>query len=152
MITISAIHKQIVIMVRNALKGTEYESIKIMSSDTSEGFDRPSIKVNIESSDLAKINANYVQRIATVSVYFFATDIKNYKIENLKIQDFLENIFIQGVRFEGCYIPINEIEVETIDSVLETSFMLDVTNQLDKLDELNAEYMEDLNINYEGGC
>lgn len=147
------INKAIVDQLRGALIGTPLESVPIPSSDLLE-IQRPSLKVILDVGKLENINANFNGRTLTVRVYFFATDIKKYKIDNLTMQGIIEDSFIKGIWVDGWYIPITDINSQTVDTVLEVDFDLSI-NSYD-IDEATTgegtEFMEDLdfdiNINY----
>lgn len=147
MTSLMQIHNCIADKIRNAVIGTPFEGVKISNSDLTEGFERPSFKIEFENSTLDNLNSNFLDRNLTVRIYFFASDIKKYKVENLKVQDLLESEFIGGLKFDDDFIWIHDIESTIADSVLQLGF--DISTQfLKRKSEIeNAEYMEDLQLN-----
>lgn len=150
MLSLMDINKSIVERLRNSLKNTPFKSTPIINTDLEEGFERPSLKIDVRA-DREQINTNYTGRTVAVDVYFFASDIKKYKIENLKIQDIIENTFLGGWSIaEGCFIHVYDIESDIVDTVLIVSFEFEIVNQVVNQEEENAEYMETLNLELKG--
>ena len=84
MITLLEINKAVNEKIKHALADSEFSSVPIIASDLSEPIVRPSIKVFLEDGNTGKFNSCMKERTLTVRVYFFATDLKKYKIENDK--------------------------------------------------------------------
>jgi hypothetical protein len=144
MISLLDINTSLVNKLRGALLGTPFEGTPIAPGDLSE-IARPSLKVDFDSIKLENINANFKARALTVRVYFFATSLKKYKIENLQVQEIIENIFSKGVWINGYYIPINDINAEIVDTVLTVDFDIYITAFND--DE-TGDPMEDLDTDF----
>lgn len=142
MISLFDINKSIVDKLRGSLSGTPFESVPISPSDLSE-IERPSLKIELDGIKLENINANFLGRSLTVRVYFFATDLKKYKIENLHMQEIIEGAFIKGIWINNYYIPITDINAEVNDTVLQVDFDISITAFVD--DE-TGELMEDLDM------
>lgn len=150
MVSLIEINKALVDRLRTALKYTPFELTPIVNYDLEEGFERPSLKVDIES-DREFINNNYTGRTVRVNVYFFASDIKKYKIENLKIQEIIENTFLGGFKIaQNCHVYVEDIESDIIDTVLEVSFEFNIISEKINLEDENAEYMETLHLDFKG--
>lgn len=145
MITLLDINKSIVDTLRGALIGTPFEVTPIIPGDITEGFERPGLKIDFDSIKLENINANFKARALTVRVYFFAKDLKKYKIDNLQMQEIIENIFFKGIWITGYYIPINDINAEIVDTVLTVDFDINITAFVD--DE-QGELMEDIETDF----
>lgn len=145
MITLLDINKSIVDTLRGALIGTPFEATRIIPGDITEGFERPGLKIDFDSIKLENINANFKARALTVRVYFFAKDVKNYKIDNLQMQEIIENAFLKGIWITGYYIPINDINAEIVDTVLTVDFDINITAFVD--DE-QGELMEDIETDF----
>lgn len=149
MVTLLEINKSINDKIKAALVGTSFSTVPIIAEDLSEPIIRPSIKVQIESSTNGLFNSQCREKNLTVRVYFFASDRNKYKIENAKMQDIIENAFLDDLEVkEGFFIPINEIESEVVDSVLECSFELYMVELLpEKVSDTESdEPMEELNL------
>lgn len=147
MISLNDINKNIVNQLRGALTGTPYENVPIPASDLSE-IERPSLKVTLDVGKLENINANFKGRALTIRIYFFATDLKRYKIDNLNVQEIIEDSFIKGIWINDFFISINDINSQVVDTVLQVDFDLAI-NSYD-IDEATTgegtEFMEDLDF------
>jgi len=151
-ITLIDINKAINNQIKKAIGGTEYSKVLIVAEDLSEPIIRPSFKVEIDSNSNGLINAVCREKDITVRVYYFATDLRKYKIENMKVQDILENAFLEDLEIrKGFFIPIFDVESETSDTVLISSFELSITEELPEptMNEFGEiiENMEELKIN-----
>lgn len=125
MVTLLEINKAIVNKMKSALVGTDYSEVPIVAEDVSEPIIRPSIKVEIENLVSGKFNASCKERTLTARIYYFAKDRYKYKIDNTKMQDLIENAFLDELEVtEGFYIPIESVSSEIADSVLICSFDL----------------------------
>jgi hypothetical protein len=148
MITLTQINKGINDTIYAALVGTGFEGVKIIAEDTTE-ITRPSLKVMLPSTQTGRFNNILKERTLTVRVYFFAKDRYKYKLDNLKMQDILENAFLEDVKVtDTFYMPlISEEGVESIvtDTVLECSFDLYSLEEI--YDDSNLEPIEELNFN-----
>lgn len=149
MISLIELNKIIVSKIKNILSGTEFKAVPIISYDVSEGFERPSIKVDFDDSQLEKINSHMLGRSLTVRIYFFATNVKKYKIENLKMLDLIECGLINGIMTEYGFINVLDINSNVIDTVLEVNFDIDLDsiNPSVIAEDRDTELMEDLEIN-----
>lgn len=151
MITLLQLNKAINDTITAALNGTDFSEVPLIAYDTKEGIKRPCIKVEMQNCKNGKFNINSREKTLTVRVYFFASDRYQYKIENVKMQDILENAFLEGLQTQDYFISIDEVQAETIDTVLELSFDLHIIDLLpepttDSQGE-TIETMNDLEIN-----
>lgn len=150
MISILQINRAINEMIVNSLKDTEFSEVPIIAEDVSEPIVRPSLKVQFGKDNTGKFNSCTKERTLTVRVYFFAKDRKKYKIDNLKIQDILENVFLDDVRVtDTFYMPITEegVDFNTTDSVLQCSFDLYSLEEI--VDTTQYEETGELILNFE---
>lgn len=147
MINLITINAAINDYLENKLSNTSLKGVPIVAYDISEGFERPCMKVELESGALDTLNSNYLNRSLTVRIYFFATDIKKYKVENLKAQYAIEMALIQGIPTEHGHIMIENIESTIVDTVLEITFEINLNFEHDFNSDKDLEYMEDLEIN-----
>ena len=145
MITLLEINKAINNKIKNALIDTEFSNVPILAEDISEPIIRPSLKVAIENSTNGKFNANSREKNLTCRVYFFAKDRYKYKIDNSKMQDIIENCFLDGISVsENFYIQIDQVESEISDTVLISSFDLYSIELIEDNDI--SENIEEINI------
>ena len=153
MITLLEINKAINEKIKHALADSEFSSVPIIASDLSEPIVRPSIKVFLEDGNTGKFNSCMKERTLTVRVYFFATDLKKYKIENTKVQDLIENEFLTPIKVtDTFYIDVDEVEANTSDTVLICSFNIETLEAIPEIiidDGVEYEMMENLNLSIE---
>lgn len=144
MITLLQINKAIIDRIKSALVGTEFSTVPIVAEDISEPIVRPSLKVGIEDSINGKFNSRCREKTLTCNIYFFAKDRNKYKLVNTKMQELIENTFLDDLKIEeGFYIPIDSVESEVSDTVLICSFVLYTIELLPNTD--TSEPMEQLN-------
>jgi hypothetical protein len=145
MVTLVEINKAINDKIKAALVGTEFSAVPLIAEDISEPIVRPSIKVQLGNSINGKFNSCCRDKNLTCRVYFFAKDKYKYKIDNTKMQDLIENAFLDDLIVNGSfYIPIDDVSSEVIDSVLECSFELYTIELLPDTD--TSETMDELNL------
>lgn len=153
MITLLEINKAINEKIKHALADSEFSSVPIIASDLSEPIVRPSLKVFLEDGTTGKFNSCMKERTLTVRVYFFATDLKKYKIENTKVQDLIENEFLTPLKVSDTFIvDIDEVEVNTTDTVLVCNFNIETLEDIPEIiidDGIDYEPMENLNLDLE---
>ena len=150
MITLLEINRSINNKIKNAKLNTEFEDVDITSEDVNEPIIRPSIKVSITNSTSGKFNSSCRERNLTVRIYYFCRDRYNFKIENIKMQEILENAFLDDLQVtESFLISIDNFTSETVDTVLISSFDLNCVELLpeDKLPNEQGELMDDLTMN-----
>ena len=153
MITLLEINKAVNEKIKHALADSEFSSVPIIASDLSEPIVRPSLKVFLEDGTTGKFNSCMKERTLTVRVYFFATDLKKYKIENTKVQDLIENEFLTPIKVtDTFYIDVDEVESTISDTVLICSFDIETLENIPDIildDGVEYEMMENLNLSIE---
>lgn len=150
MITLLELNKAINEKIIHALADSEYSTVPIIASDLSEPIIRPSLKIFLEDGNTGKFNSCMKERALTVRVYFFATDLKKYKIENTKVQDLIENEFLTPIKVgDKFYIDVDEVEATVTDTVLICSFNIETLENIPDIvldDGEEYELMENLNL------
>lgn len=145
------INKAINNTIESALVDTDFKDVEIVAKDFTDGIQRPSLKVGFDNSKTGKFNKQLKERTLTVRVYFFAKDKNYYKIDNLKMQDIIENAFLEDIQITpSFFMPIvNEegVQSEIIDTVLECSF--DIYSLEEIYDDSALEPIETLNLKLE---
>lgn len=147
MLTLLQITKAVNNTVKTALENTEFSDIPLVASDVSEPITRPSIKIMLEQSTNGKYNSRCREKDLTFRVYFFAENPHKYRIDNLKMQDIIENALLGGLFIDGAYIPIVDVNSDTVDTVLVCSFDLYAVELLPDTDQ--SEPMEELKLEEE---
>lgn len=149
MITLKEINQAINNKIKAAIKDTDYETVPILVSDLST-TERPSIKVEIEKVTSGMYNSNCRERQIMPKIYFYASTLENYKVENLEIHDLLSNEFLFGIKIEENFsIPVSDFKGEVKDTILECSFNLETIENIPEelLDGKKYAVMEELNVN-----
>lgn len=132
MITLKDIAKAVNTVIMTAVVGTKYNKTEITSDDISEGFKRPSVFVELENVKQSPRNAKVIETTLTVRIYYFPTDRIKHKIELLEMNEIIGNAFINSVKVNDNFIiPIEEVEFDVVDGVLQCSFELYYAQELD---------------------
>jgi len=150
MVTLLEINEAINEKIKVALVGTDLFAVPIVASDINEPIERPSLKVEFENTKNGLFNSQCREKTLKVRIYFFASDLRRYKFENLEMQELIETTFLDDLEVkEGYFISINEVNSETIDKVLTCSFDLYCLDILPSADPDNdtSETMDELNLN-----
>lgn len=147
-ITLIQINKAINNVITNALANTEFKDVEVNPSDLKDSIPRPSLRVVFDNTKTGRFNSQLKERNLTVRLYFYAKDKNKYKIDNLKMQDILENAFLEDIKVTDVfYMPITSeegVESDVVDTVLQCSF--DVYSLEEIYDDSALEPMEDLNL------
>lgn len=153
MISLLEINEAINDKITHALKGTPFELVEIVASDLKEPILRPSIKTVLDDGNTGKMNSRMKERTLTCRVYFFASDLRKYKIENTKVRDLIENEFLTPIKVtDTFYIDVDEVEAEISDTVLICSFNIETLEDIPEIildDGIEYEPMENLNLEME---
>lgn len=147
MVLLEEINRAIVVQVKEALQMSGLSSIPLIAEDVSEPIIRPSVKVDIDKSSYGKFNGSCSERNMTCRVYFFASDIKKYKMENQRLRGVIENAFFDDLEVKkGIFITIDEVRSETVDKVLVCSFDLQLIGLIENENqgEGSTEMMDEL--------
>jgi hypothetical protein len=157
MITLKDINTAIVNQVTNGLANTAYNTLKFSSTDIKEQVTRPSFFLEFDSNKTGSFNANNKERTLSAKIYYFPSDVSKYKIENMEIQGYLEDIFLKYLVINDTfYININELDFSIITGILICTMELytleDISDEVfaDTVQSTandNTENMEDLEIN-----
>lgn len=142
MLTLVEINKEINNTIESALERAGFKNVPLVAEDLSEPIIRPSIKVEIEGSRNGRLNSCTREKTLTVRVHFFASNLRKYKMENLKMQDVLEDAFLDGLYVNGAYIPIEDVESDITDTVLICSFEMYLVEEIvwqDTIDPITGE-------------
>lgn len=151
MITLLELNKALNDKIKKALSLSEFSTVPIIASDLSEPIIRPSLKVFIDSGTTGKMNSSMKEQTLEVKVYFFASDLRKYKIENIKVRDLIQNEFLTSLKVSDTfYIDIDEVECEVSDTVLICSFKLETLEDIPELiidNGIEYDNIENLYIN-----
>lgn len=153
MISLLEINEAINNKITHALADSNFKSVPIVAGDLKEPMIRPLIKVILGDGTTGKMNSRMKERTLTCRVYFFASDLRKYKIENTKIQDLIENEFLTPIKVtDTFYIDVDDIDSTVSDTVLICSFDIETLEDIpDEILDDGVEYenMENLYLNIE---
>lgn len=137
--------------IKKALEDSEFSQVPIVEGDLSESIIRPSLKVIIDDGYCGKINSCMKEQTLHCRVYFFAGNLENYKTENMKVRNLIQNEFLTPLKInESFTVDIDEVQAETSDKVLICSFDIETLEEIPELildDGIEYELMENLNLN-----
>lgn len=137
------IHKAIVTRLKS-----KFPDIDIMSRDIEEGITRPSFFVSFDNLNAADFMTETLDRNITVRLYYFSKNRDRNRIELLKMQDDLNDLFLQDNIIEidaNTKVEIEEAGTDIVDKVLHYYFDIRLSEDYDRSD--NTPLME--NIDYE---
>lgn len=156
MITLKDISNAIISQVANGLVNTPYSTVKFSSTDIKEKVERPSFFLEFDSNKTGLFNATNKERTLSAKIYYFAPDISEYKVENIEVQGYLEDIFLKYLSVnETFYIDITELDFNSSGGVLVCTMELytieDISDEVfaDTVQSTvndNTENMEELEI------
>ncbi|WP_244833374.1 DUF6838 family protein [Clostridium sp. BJN0001] len=152
MISLLEINEAINDKIKNALANSDFKVVPIVASDLKEPITRPSIKTVFDGTT-RKMNSRMKERTLTCRVYFFASDLRKYKIENTKVQNLIENEFLTPIKVtDTFYIDVDDVDSTVSDTVLICSFDIQTLEDIpDEILDDGVEYenMENLNLELE---
>lgn len=139
MITLVDIKKSI----NNVLKNN-FPDVKIYSSDTKEGFNRPAFFTQIVPLTSDYETVNYTSNRLMVAIQYFSES--GTELENLKMDEDLRKAFGMTLKVSQRSFLLRNIRSEIVDEVLQFKFDL---NFFDGVEITKEEYeiMKQLNIN-----
>ncbi|MBW9154862.1 phage tail terminator family protein [Clostridium tagluense] len=129
----------------------KFPTIKLMSeSDVSEKIIRPSFFISLDNLKANKFCDSALDKNITIRIYYYPTDAKKNKIENLNIIDELNEIFVENNIIkvnENFNIEIfDEVEADVIDKIVHYYFNVFTSEEI-ITNEDDIEMMEELEIN-----
>lgn len=136
------IHKSIV----NKLK-SKLPTIKVTSEDVTEGFVRPSFFLSLDEMKASDFMNTSLDRNMTVRIYYFSTTIDKNKVELLKVQDDIQDLFLTDNVIkvtDYLSVEIQEIEFSVVDKVLHCYFDVMLSEDYNRVD--NTPNMEELEV------
>ena len=138
MITLVDIKKSI----NNVLKNN-FPDVKIYSSDTKEGFNRPAFFTQIVPLTSDYETVNYTSNRLMVAIQYFSES--GTELENLKMDEDLRKAFGMTLKVNQRSFLLQNIRSEIVDEALQFRFDLHYLAGIEKTEE--HEVMKELNIN-----
>ena len=124
-VTLIDINRAIIENVTLALAETEFSNIEFSSTAIVEGITRPSFYLDFETNKTKRPNCKLKERNLNVKLFYFAKTRDNCKIELLKIEEMLENLFLEEIKItDSFHFPISEVkfDVSKTDGYLTMGF------------------------------
>ena len=139
------IYKSVILKLKKIIKNSGFNGLKIIDEEVEGTIIRPSIKLILDDVNSENLTSEYNNNNLKFRLYFFAKDRNKYKLDNLKMSEILvkELTFIE---VNDIVIDIEELQIETVDTVLVCSFSINYyeINNKKNYDSDNEEFMENL--------
>ena len=124
----------------------KFPDIERNSKDIEEGFKRPSFFIESDNENYGKIGQSYTDDRFTIRIYYFPSDPKNNRLENMEIKRELVGMFRFSIKVNDEFvIPVDDITSTIADKVLIVSFDLRMVQDI--VDNQDVPLMEELDFN-----
>ncbi len=114
----------------------------IVAEELKEPIERPSLKIIIENNKNGKLNYFFQQKNMIVFIYFFAKNENRSKFDNIKVQNAIEQTFLDGITINDMWFDIEEVHSDNADGILCCSFDLEIIEEIER--KQTDDYMEEL--------
>ena len=153
MISSLDINRAVNVKIEHALANSEFSTVPVIASDLSEPIIRPSLKIFFYDGKSGKMNSCMKEQTLHCRVYFFASNLEKYKIENMKVRELIQNEFLTPLVVNDTFIvDVDEVEASTNDTVLICSFDIETLEDIPEIiidDGKEYEPMENLHLELE---
>lgn len=147
MISLKNLYKEVSRLYRSALEDAGVRA-DILEEDLSAPIIRPSGKVELEDSRKTRLLYSGAEQEVIFRLYYFATDRRYPKLENLTVQHAIGERFLDGIIVDDTYLGIDEgVQFTETDGVLVATIDL---KWAEPIHEPEGELMENLNFHKEG--
>lgn len=137
--------KEIISAINRELE-IKFPDIERNSKDIEEGFKRPSFFIESDNENYGKIGQSYTDDSLTIRIYYFPSDPKNNRLENMEIKRELVGMFRFSIKVNDEFvIPVDDITSTIADKVLIVSFDLRMVQDI--VDNQDVPLMEELDFN-----
>ena len=128
--TILEVNKFVNDRIRKYLKKSEeFKDIPLLETELEEEIVRPSIKTIIGSNTRVRENSCMETIKARPEIYFFATDVHKYKLENYRMAELLKDAFLSEELGDS---GIQEVTFNIYDTVLACTFDIEFSSEIEK--------------------
>lgn len=146
MITIKQINKAVCDTYKTALAAAVPRA-RLLAEDVRTSAPPPCGKVELDDGADAHLMQSGRERSVTFRLYYFPTDCKRPKLENLAVREAIGEAFLYGMTVGDVTVCIDDgVSFSVTDGVLTTTLDLIL---YDAIDEPEAETMETLNYDTE---
>lgn len=142
MISLLSLNRAVCDLYQQALEAAG-TGASLKAEDVSGPIIRPSGKVELEDCTDARLLASGRERTVTFRLYYYATDEKRPKLENLAVRQAIGEAFLDGITVEDTYLGIDEgISFTVTDGVLVATLDLTITEPIPEADGEPMETLE----------
>lgn len=123
--------------------------VKIQSQDIEEGFLRPSFFIELDNIKVEDFMKKLQEKNITVRITYFPSDLKGNQVENLKVLDKLNEIFLEDniLELDNNFVTeVNEVEASIINRLVHYSFEIFLSEEY--IRNVNKEMIEELDISF----
>lgn len=123
--------------------------VKIQSQDIEEGFLRPSFFIELDNIKVEDFMKKLQEKNITVRITYFPSDLKGNQVENLKVLDKLNEIFLEDniLELDNNFVTeVNEVEASIINRLVHYSFEIFLSEEY--IRNINKEMIEELDISF----
>lgn len=126
----------------NGVLKDNFPLVKIYSTDTEEGFKRPTFFTQVIPINKEYETTNFTSNKLMIVINYFSK--KGTELENLKMYDEIEKAFGKTLKVNQRSFLLKNIRSEIVDEILQFRFDLDYLVDIEKTD--NRETMQDLDV------
>lgn len=139
------IYKSVILKLKKIIKNSEFNELKIIDEEIEGIIIRPSLKLTLDDVNSENLTSEYNNNNLKFRLYFFSKDRNKYKLDNLKMSELLIKA-LTFIEVDDIVIDIEELQIETVDTVLVCSFSINYygINNKKNYDSDNEEFMENL--------
>ena len=139
--------KETKLAINNKIKSV-FPEMEIQGGNIEEGFLRPTFFTSFSYHKTTKVSDEIYKKDLTVVIYYFPSDRNDYSMEVLEVGETLEELFLNELVIEMVddkrVVPINSVDLDTVDGVLQVSFDLEIF--ISKVEADDNEMMEAIEV------
>lgn len=131
---------------------SKFPAVEIVSeSDVEEKIIRPSFMVMLDGIKVEDFMSVCADKEMAARIHYFSTKAEKNKLENLRVLDDLEDLFLnRTLELPDFRIGIEDYDVNFPDKVLEYSFNLSFSEDYERTEiDDNTEFMQEIFIKQE---
>ena len=119
----------------------------VSESDVTEKIVRPSFMLVLDDIKAEDFMSECADKSLTARIYYFSTTAEKNKLENLKMIDELEELFLnKNITANDFNIGIEDYDINMPDKVLEYSMNVTFSERYNRVDT-ETENMEEIEVN-----
>lgn len=137
---------KIIVAIKKKLE-KNFKEVKVQSQDIEEGFLRPSFFIELDNIKIEDFMKKLQEKNITVRITYFPSDPIGNQVENLKVLDKLNEIFLEDNILEleeNFATEINEVEADIVGRLVHYNFDLFLSEEY--IRNINKEIIEEIEI------